>query len=157
MLLKTVSPNEYRNYNHTSLVCSYCLVKSPCQLSGTVFKCIISPSGFAVMNRYYASMTSQLEGRGREWGVTFVPSLNCKTCRFAYWGGSHVAVDIWFMYRSNRSFNMPRATPRPGIWLFLKVIVQIPPYPGQNAVQIPHTRVQSGDQMPPPRRHFTGT
>ena len=32
-----------------------------------------------------------------------------------------------------------------------------PPYPGQNAVQMPHTRVQSGDQMPPPLGHFTGT
>ena len=37
---------------------------------------------------------------------------------------------------------------------FLKIILQIPPYPGQNAVQMPHTRVHSGDQMPP---HFTGT
>ena len=51
----------------------------------------------------------------------------------------------------------PGQPPPPGIWLFFKVIVQIPPYPGQNAVQIPHTRVQSGDQMPPPRGHFTGT
>ena len=33
---------------------------------------------------------------------------------------------------------------------FLKIIVQIPPYPGQNAVQMPHTRVHSDDQMPPP-------
>ena len=40
---------------------------------------------------------------------------------------------------------------------FLKIIVQIPPYLGQNAVQIPHTRVHSGDQMPPPWGHFTGT
>ena len=40
---------------------------------------------------------------------------------------------------------------------FLKIIIQIPPYPGQNAVQMPHTRVHSGDQMPPPRGHFTGT
>ena len=40
---------------------------------------------------------------------------------------------------------------------FLKIIVQIPPYPGQNAVQMLHTRVHSGDQMPPPRGHFTGT
>ena len=40
---------------------------------------------------------------------------------------------------------------------FLKIIVQIPPYPGQNAVQMPHTRVHSGDQMPPPGGHFTGT
>ena len=40
---------------------------------------------------------------------------------------------------------------------FLKFFVQIPPYPGQDAVQMPHTRVHSGDQMPPPRGHFTGT
>ena len=52
------------------------------------------------------------------------------------------------MYRSNRSFNMPsRATPRH--LTFLKIIVQIPPYPGQNAAQMPHTRFHSGDQMPP--------
>ena len=43
----------------------------------------------------------------------------------------------------------PRGNP-PGIWLFLKIIVQIPPYPGQNAVQMLHTRVYSGDQMPHP-------
>ena len=40
---------------------------------------------------------------------------------------------------------------------FSKIIVQIPPYPGQNAVQMPHTMVHSGDQMPPPRGRFTGT
>ena len=45
----------------------------------------------------------------------------------------------------------------PGHLTFLKIIVKIPPYPGQNAVQMPHTRVHSGDQMPPPRGHFTGT
>ena len=37
----------------------------------------------------------------------------------------------------------PRATP--GHWTFSKIILQIPPYLGQNAVQ----RVHSGDQMPP--------
>ena len=47
--------------------------------------------------------------------------------------------------------------PPPGHLTFLKIIVQIPPYPGQNAVQMPHTGVHSGDQMPPPRGHFTGT
>ena len=31
------------------------------------------------------------------------------------------------------------------------------PYPGENAVQMLHTRVHSGNQMPPPRGHFTGT
>ena len=45
----------------------------------------------------------------------------------------------------------------PGHLTFLKIIVQIPPYPGQNAVQIPHTMVHLGDQMPPPRGRFTGT
>ena len=45
----------------------------------------------------------------------------------------------------------------PGHLTFLKIIVQIPHYPGQNAVQMPHTRVRSGDQMPPPWGHFTGT
>ena len=45
----------------------------------------------------------------------------------------------------------------PGHLTFLKISVQNPPYPGQNAVQMPHTRVHSGDQMPPPRGHFTGT
>ena len=45
----------------------------------------------------------------------------------------------------------------PGHLTFLKIFVQISPYPGQNAVQMPNTRVHSGDQMPPPRGHFTGT
>ena len=45
----------------------------------------------------------------------------------------------------------------PGHLTFLKIIVQIPPFPSQNAVQMPHNRVHSGDQMPPPRGHFTGT
>ena len=58
------------------------------------------------------------------------------------------------MYRSNRSFNIP---PPPGYLTFLKIIVQIPPYPGQNTVQMPHTMVHSGDQMPPSRGRFTGT
>ena len=43
----------------------------------------------------------------------------------------------------------------PGHLTFLKIFVQNSPYPGQNAVQMPHTRVHSGDQMPPPRGHFT--
>ena len=63
---------------------------------------------------------------------------------------------ILFMHRSNRSFNIPPGQP-PGHLTFLKVIVQIPPSPSQNAVQMPHTRIHSGDQMPLPRGHFTGT
>ena len=50
----------------------------------------------------------------------------------------------------------PRATPR-AFDFFENFIVQIPPYPGQNAVQMPHTMVYSGDQMPPPRGRFTDT
>ena len=65
---------------------------------------------------------------------------------------------LWLriMYRSNRSFNIPPGQP-PGLLTFLKIVFQIPPSPSQNAVQMPHTRVHSGDQMPPPRGHFTGT
>ena len=54
------------------------------------------------------------------------------------------------MYRANRSFNMPPPPGQPlGHLTFLKTIVQMPPYPGQNTVQMPHTGVHSGDQMPP--------
>ena len=59
------------------------------------------------------------------------------------WTLQHIYV---IMFRSNRRFSIP-----PGIWLFLKIIFQIPPYPSQNAIQMPHTRVHSGDRMPPPR------
>ena len=45
----------------------------------------------------------------------------------------------------------------PGHLPFLKTIVQIPPYPAQKAVQMSHTRVHSGDQMPPSQGHSTGT
>ena len=56
------------------------------------------------------------------------------------------------MCRSNRSFNVPRSLRQiPGHLTFLKLIVQIPPYPNQSTVQMPHTRVHSGDQMPPSR------
>ena len=64
---------------------------------------------------------------------------------------------IYVMYRSNRSFNITLPGQPPGHLTFLKTIVQIPPLPGQNAVQMPHTRVHLGDQMPPPQGHFTGT
>ena len=62
------------------------------------------------------------------------------------------------MYRSNGSFNMPPPPGQsPGHLTFLKIIVQIPLYQDQNAVQMLHTGVHSGNQMPPPRGHFTGT
>ena len=49
----------------------------------------------------------------------------------------------------------PRATPR--AFDFFENCCSNSPYPGQNAVQMPHTWVHSGDQMPPTRGHFTGT
>ena len=57
------------------------------------------------------------------------------------------------MYRSNRSFNIPPGA-TPGHLAFLKIIVQIPPYLGQNAVQTPHTMVHSGDQNAPTTEMF---
>ena len=53
------------------------------------------------------------------------------------------------MFRSNRSFNMPPPGQPPGHLTFLKIIVPISPHPGQNAVQMSHTGVHSGDQMRP--------
>ena len=46
-----------------------------------------------------------------------------------------------FMYRSNRNFNITPATWQPpGHLTFWKIIVQISPYPNQNAIhaQMPH-------------------
>ena len=39
-------------------------------------------------------------------------------------------------YQSNRSSNIPPGNP-PGIWIFGKFFVQIPPSPGRKAVQMP--------------------
>ena len=52
---------------------------------------------------------------------------------------------------------MPPSGKPPGHLTFLKIIVQIPLYPDQNAVQMPYTGVHSGDQMPLPGGHFTDT
>ena len=60
------------------------------------------------------------------------------------------------MYLSNRIFNIHPGQP-PGHLTFFENSCSNFPYPGQNAVQMPHTRVHSGDQMPPPRGHFTDT
>ena len=38
-----------------------------------------------------------------------------------------IGTSAWFMYRSNRSFNMPPPWQPPGHLTFLKIIVQIPP------------------------------
>ena len=53
------------------------------------------------------------------------------------------------------STSPPRATPR--AFHFFENYCSNSPLPGQNAVQMPHTRVHLGDQMPPPQGHFTGT
>ena len=58
------------------------------------------------------------------------------------------------MYQSNRSFNIPPGQP-PGICIFCKIFVQIPPSRGRKAVQMPHHRFIPGDQMPPPPGNFS--
>ena len=63
---------------------------------------------------------------------------------------------LQFMYRSNESFNMPPPG-NPRAFDFFENYCSNSPLPGLNAVQMPHTRVHSGDQMLPPRGHFTGT
>ena len=72
----------------------------------------------------------------------------------------HLSVR-YFSYEANVSIKSKLQHPPPGQppghLTFLKIIVQIPPYPGKNGVEMPHTRVHSGDQMPPAREHFTGT
>ena len=71
---------------------------------------------------------------------------------------STLTVKGYVSVKSKLQHAMPPPPPGqpPGHFTFLKIIVQIPPYPGQNAAQVPHTRAHSGDQMPPPRGHFTG-
>ena len=64
-------------------------------------------------------------------------------------------LQIYVSVKSKLQHPSPWATPRH--LTLLKITVQIPPCPGQNAVQMPHTRVRSGDQMPPPWGHSTGT
>ena len=59
----------------------------------------------------------------------------------------------YYVWVKSRLQHSPPGNP-PRHLTFSKIIVQIPPFPGQNAV---HTRVHSGDQMPQPRGHFTGT
>ena len=63
------------------------------------------------------------------------------------WTWQHIYVSV----KSKLQHPPP---PSPRHLTFLKIILQIPSYPSQNAVQMPHTRVHSGDQMPPPRGHF---
>ena len=65
-------------------------------------------------------------------------------------GFPQVPILRWlqFIYRSNRSFNIP---PPPRVFDFLDNYCSNRPYLNQNAVQMPHTRVHSGDQMPPSR------
>ena len=43
----------------------------------------------------------------------------------------------------------------PGICIFCKMFVQIPPSQGRKAVQMPHHRSIPGDQMPPPPGNFS--
>ena len=60
-------------------------------------------------------------------------------------------MSVYVSVKSKLQHPPPPHGQPPGHLTFWKIIVQIPPYPGQNAVQMPHTRVHSGDQMPPSR------
>ena len=59
-----------------------------------------------------------------------------------------IPLYVKLMYQSNRSFNIPPGQP-PGRLKFWKILVRMPSSPGQKAVQMPHDRSISGDQMPP--------
>ena len=74
-----------------------------------------------------------------------------------YWDHNLVHVQSYVSVKSKLQHAPSPPGQTPGHLTLLKIFVQIPPYPGENAVQMPHTRVHSGDQMPPPRGHFTGT
>ena len=39
------------------------------------------------------------------------------------------------------SFNIPSVGNTQGIWIFHKICVQIPPSPGQKAIQMPHRSI----------------
>ena len=43
------------------------------------------------------------------------------------------------------------------IIIIIIITVQIPPLPKPKYCSMPHTKIHSGDQMPPPQGHFTGT
>ena len=60
------------------------------------------------------------------------------------------------MYWSNQSFNIVPPGNPPYAFDFFDNCCSNYPLPSQNALQMPHTRVLPGDQMPPPREHFTG-
>ena len=65
-------------------------------------------------------------------------------------------TSVWLraiMCRLNQSFNLhPWATPR--AFEFFENYCSNSSLPEPNAVQMPHTRVHSGDQMPPPEGHL---
>ena len=97
-------------------------------------------------NRFHAMMRSMntTKHTGFLFEVTTFPHL--LPCNFY----------LQFMYRSNGSFNMPPPG-NPRAFDFFENYCSNSPLPGLNAVQMPHTRFHSGDQMLPPRGHFTGT
>ena len=68
------------------------------------------------------------------------------------------STSILYVYVSLKS-KLQHAPPGqpPGHLTFFDNYCSNSPYPGQNAVQMPHTMVHSGDQMPPPWGRFTGT
>ena len=78
--------------------------------------------------------------------ATFFVSSNFLHSEQFLWLASNVLV-------KSKLQHPPPGNP-PGHLTLLKIIVQIPHYPCQNAVQMPYTRVHSGDKVPPPLEFF---
>ena len=69
-------------------------------------------------------------------------------CKFPFCGGFSLYIS---QIEASTSPPSPRPRQPPAHLTFLKIIVQIPPYPNQNTIQMPHNWVHLGDQMPPSR------
>ena len=65
----------------------------------------------------------------------------------------HQAGEITCTSQIEASTSPPPRQP-PGHLNFWKIFVQIPPFGGQQAVQMPRDRSIPGDQMPPPPGNF---
>ena len=65
------------------------------------------------------------------WGplrqITYVPSLNFKTCHFAFWGGTHVAVSIllWYMYNLCFSLSLLQFLPIFVLFVVISAVLSV--------------------------------
>ena len=65
-----------------------------------------------------------------------MPSLKTKAVAIKHYNSDNDSYDLFLMYQSNRSFNIPPGQTT-GHLNFWKIFVQIPPSPGRKAVQMP--------------------